>query len=68
MDDKDVADLLAREVEKIGGVRKYASKHNLSYSYVSRVMNLKKPVTKKILDVLGLKITYEFKKKKRKPK
>ena len=64
MNKDEVLEYLAKEVEKAGGVRKWALKHDIDYSFLSRVMNKKRPFSKNMLKAMGMEVTYI----KRKPK
>lgn len=59
---EELAELLYEEVKKAGGVRKWAAIHDIDYSFVSRVVNLKKPMSPKIAEALGYRLVDDFKK------
>jgi DNA-binding phage protein len=61
--EKDVVELLRREVAKAGGQSALARKTGLSRPVVNRICRGERPVTKQVIDALGLEIVYRNKKK-----
>jgi DNA-binding transcriptional regulator YdaS (Cro superfamily) len=61
--EKDVVDLLRREVAKAGGQSAWARKTGIHRPVVNRIVRGERPVTKQIVEALGLEIIYRRTKK-----
>jgi plasmid maintenance system antidote protein VapI len=61
--EKDVVDLLQREIIKAGGQSAWARKTGIHRPVVNRIVRGKRPVTKQIVEALGLEIVYRRKQK-----
>jgi DNA-binding phage protein len=57
--EKDVLQLLRREVAKAGGQSGWARKNGISQSMINKVLREKRPLTKRIIEALGLEIVYQ---------
>ena len=62
MKSEELAELLYKEVKKCGGVRKWAAIHGIDYSFVSRVVNLKRRMSPKVAEALGYRRVDDFEK------
>jgi DNA-binding phage protein len=60
--EKDVIQLLRREVAKAGGQSGWARKNGISQSMINKVLREKRRLTKRIIEALGLEIIYKTQK------
>jgi DNA-binding phage protein len=64
---KDVVQLLRREVAKAGGQTGWSKKTGVHRSLINKILQGREPLTKSILKALGLEIVYGHKQKKPRP-
>jgi hypothetical protein len=62
MKSEKLAELLYEKVKQEGGVHRWAAENGIDYSFVSRVMNLKKPMSPKVAEALGYRLVDDFEK------
>jgi hypothetical protein len=60
-DEEDVRRLLSVEVEKDGSQAAFARRRNIERMYINAILRGKRPVTKTVANVLGLRRTYTAK-------
>ena len=60
-DEDDVRRLLKVEVEKDGSQAAFARRRNVERMYINAILRGKRPVTKTVANVLGLRRTYTAK-------
>ena len=54
LDDKDVAFLLRKVIEREGSISAFARRHGIERSYLTNVLNGKRPASSSLLKTLGL--------------
>ena len=65
MKSEKLAELLYKEIKKAGGLRKWARENDLDYSFVSRVVNMKRRMSPKVAEALGYRRVDDYEKIKR---
>lgn len=58
IDREGVLSRLRKETERVGTIKAWAEKHDISDSYVSDVLHEKRPPGDRILKALGLEVCY----------
>jgi DNA-binding phage protein len=62
LDEKDVLDLLRSEVKRAGGQTLWARKADVDRTMLNKILSGRQAPTKKIIDLLNLRMVYVFKK------
>ena len=58
LDDKDIVLLLKAAIEQEGSISAFAKRHGIQRSYLSHVLNGKRPVSGPLVEALGLRKVY----------